>query len=126
MKDNKLLTKVTGKLEEETVGGNNFQQYFCSNSEHAEMEDLLLEVNALILAESLTSAEVDTLEAAWKYGMISSGDCPSKVGRNGLLSKGILCQTSCKKEDYAFSVTFPKGYTVYKALQLILNLKHRI
>ena len=117
MKDDKLVSGV--------VGGNNFQEYFCSNSEHAEMGDLLLEVDALILAENLTGAEVDTLEAAWKYGMISSGDCPSKVGRNKLLSKGILCQTSCESEGYAFSVTYPRGYTVYKALQLLLNFKHR-
>lgn len=95
-----------------------FKEYFGANYEFSEPEDLILQVKAMILAESLSGAEIDTLNRAWDVGLMESGDTPSKIGRASLVEKGILSINSWKENDYAFSVTYPLGYHVFRALSL--------
>lgn len=105
------------------ISMNKYTDYFSSNSEHAEFEDLLIEVNALVCAESLNGGEIDTLVAAWRWGLLESGDTPCKSGRAELLKKKVLCQTASQKSDYTFSVTYPFGYKVVMAMSKIRGVK---
>lgn len=94
------------------------KDYFGVNYEYSDSDDLLRNVSALITAQELTGAEIDTLAHCWEVGMMESGETPSKEGRGKLLQKGILCQTCWRKNDFAFSVTYPFGYKVYQALSV--------
>lgn len=92
------------------------REYFGANFEYGEKAELILKIEAMIIAEELSDAAFDTLMRAWSDGMMESGETPSKNGRAELLEKGVLCQTCGLKSDYAFSVTYPLGYQVYRAL----------
>lgn len=92
--------------------------YFGSNIELIDTEDLHLKVRALVAAENLSSGEVDTLVGAYNDGLMDSGDTPSKAGRSCLLQQGILCQTSGAGKEYSFSVTYPFGLYVLEALKV--------
>lgn len=98
-----------------------FKDFFGVNYEHAEKEDIDCKIKALITAQELTGAEVDTLIACYNSNDMTSGDVPSKAGLGRLLDKGVLCQTAHKGNDYSFSVTYPLGFNVIKAMQLIGN-----
>jgi hypothetical protein len=97
----------------------NITEYFGANCEFSEEKDLIESVKALVLAEGLSGWEIETLGKAWNDGLMESGDTPSKGARATLLSKGILCQTCWKNNDYSFSVTYPLGYKVWKALKVV-------
>ena len=97
------------------------KDYFGPNCEFSEHEDLITDVQALLAAQELSGAEIDTLEFCYRVGMMESGDTPSKGGRAMLLNKGILCQTCWKNNDYTFSVTYPYGYKVYQALSVTIE-----
>lgn len=94
-------------------------EYFGVNFEHAEEEDLHRKIKAIGLAESLDGGEIDTLLRAHNLGLMESGDTPCKSGRGSLLKKGILCQTCSTQSDYAFSVTYPLGFEVIKAMTVL-------
>ena len=94
------------------------KEYFGVNVEFSEPEDVLMKVQALLLAEDLSGQEIETLQKAWSDGLMESGDTPCKGARGSLLRKGILCQTCHARCDYTFSVTYPLGYQVHQALQV--------
>lgn len=98
-------------------------KYFKSNDRNADFSGLILEVDALIAAESLDGGEIDTLEAAWRIGIMDSGDTPSKSGRLSLLQKGVLCQTCYADNHYGFSISYPFGYKVYNALKAVQYIR---
>jgi hypothetical protein len=94
----------------------NLKEYFGVNFEHEDEDDLRMKVKALIVSQSLGGSEIDTLEKAYRVGLMESGDVPSKGGRASLLGKEILCQTCWKENNYTFSVTYPFGHAVVQAL----------
>lgn len=98
----------------------NIKEYFGPNFEFGDLSELVQDIDALMLAESLTSGERDTLAEAWEKGLMESGDTPSKVARETLLQKKILCQTCWERNDYAFSVTYPLGWKVWRALSVVV------
>lgn len=96
-----------------------FKEYFGVNYEHD--DDLADKVKALIMAEDLDDAEIDTLTKCYKQGLMNSGDTPSKSARGSLCEKGILTQVSTAKESYLFAVTYPLGYGIVQALKRVEN-----
>jgi len=98
----------------------NIKDYFGVNVEFEDKDDLICKVQSLVVAENLSGGEKDTLLAAWRSGLMESGDTPSKGARSELIDKGLLCQTAWEKNNYTFSVTYPLGYQVVQALQVNL------
>lgn len=94
------------------------KDYFGVNFEYLDKADLILKIEAIIIAESLSSQAIDTMAKAMR-GPMESGDTPSKEGRGELLEEGVLCQTCSKDSDYTFSVTYPMGCYVWKALDIV-------
>ncbi len=94
------------------------KDYFGVNWEYSDKDELKLQIKALILASELDSLEWETLDKAYQIGLMSSGDTPSKKSRDSLLDKRLLCQTCSTIEGYAFSVTYPLGYMVLKAMEV--------
>lgn len=94
-------------------------EYFGPNYEFAEKQALIVRVHALVVAESLSGWEAETLEQAWRLGQMESGDTPCKGARAYLLHNGLLCQTCWKGNDYTFSVTYPLGFQVLRALSVV-------
>ena len=101
----------------------NVYGYFEPNYEFADKQELINKVNALVVASELTSAEIETVDRAWQDGMMESGDTPSKSARADLLAKGILCQTCWENNNYTFSVSYPFGYQVMRALTFLESVK---
>ena len=63
----------------------------------------------------LTGGEVDTLVALVEHGPLWDGDVPSKVGRDGLLERGLAVKVVVKGEDGWQAATY-RGRDAYKAL----------
>ena len=61
---------------------------------------------------TLSGAEIDTLIAIVERGPLRDGGLPSKVGRNGLLSSGLIAQVVIDK-DYWFYAATPSGLEWY-------------
>lgn len=99
--------------------GNLFNSIFNINPEYEDPEDIKLKEKAMNIAKNLSGHELDTLHRAWSDGLMESGSTPSKDGRALLLKKGVLCQTAYKGCDYTFSVTYPLGYYVCVAAEIV-------
>lgn len=60
----------------------------------------------------LTGAEIDTLIAIVERGPLQDDGVPSKTGRNGLLSLGLIAEVVINM-DYWFYAASPKGLEWY-------------
>ena len=72
----------------------------------------------IILAQSLSSGERDTLRAAYILGPLWDGDVPSKAARDNLLENGIIEKVIVKGEG-GFNACTYKGADVYELMTAI-------
>lgn len=70
----------------------------------------------IIRAQSMTSAERDTIIAAFRHGPLFDGDVPSKTARDGLLHEGFLAKVVVKGED-SFNACTNAGAWIVRLLE---------
>lgn len=99
-----------------------FKEYLGVNYEHSSKEELVELFKALVIAEDLTGAEVDTLCTLWEKGPLEAGDVPSKQGLHDLINKGLVKQWSNQAGDY-YGVDSGIGKTTWRALHYLANIQ---
>jgi hypothetical protein len=70
----------------------------------------------ITIVQELTSAEIDTLYAAFRKGPLDSGDVPSKSGRDSLVGKGLMQHVVVRGRDGYFACTY-KGARAYRLIE---------
>ncbi len=86
---------------------------------------LKYELKVKQLAESLNSAEKDTLHALLLNGPLEDGDVPSKQGRDLLIEKDLAVKTIVKASD-GYQVATYLGRDVFKYLKSCDTLKEAL
>lgn len=88
----------------------------------SEFPEDMYQLKVKLLAESLTSAEKDTLHALLLNGPLDDGDVPSKTGRDLLIEKDLATRVIVKASDGYQAATF-LGRDVFKYLKSCDRLK---
>lgn len=78
-------------------------------------EEIVAALRIIQMAEELTSAEISTLKALYKYGVLDDGDVASKAGRDALVEKGLAVRT-IQKGEYGFNACTYKGGYIFSLL----------